>query len=103
VQSEVCPTFFSLGVPGAFALALSRAGLVDVREERIALTLSWPSADEAVEAVLDGGPVALAWKRFAPDVREAVRVEYLASIESYRSGERYEVPSEIVFATARQP
>lgn len=102
VESEVCPLFFSLGVPGALVFALSRAGLVDVEEERVPVTLAWKSADEATSAMLEGGAVALAWKRFSPATREEVRAAYLDSLAPFRRGAGYEVPSEVVFATARK-
>jgi SAM-dependent methyltransferase len=103
VDSEVCPLFFALGAPGALPRAFGRAGLRDVSEERVPLVLRWASADEACAAILDGGPVALAWKRFPDETRAAVRAAYLASIEPYREGAGYAVPSELVFATARKP
>jgi SAM-dependent methyltransferase len=102
VESEVCPLFFALGAPRALALAFERAGLRDVVEERVPVVLRWRSADEACSAMLAGGPVALAWKRFSPAVRDDVRAAYLASIDAHRHGAGYEVPSEIVFATARK-
>jgi SAM-dependent methyltransferase len=103
VQSEVCPLFFSLGALGALSLAFGRAGLCDVSEARLPLVLRWGSADEACAAMLEGGPVALAWKRFSAEARAAVRAAYLASIDAHRDGAGYAVPSEIVFATARKP
>lgn len=102
VQSEVCPLFFALGTPGALPFALDRAGFTDVREERVSVTLGWASADEACAAMLEGSAVALAWKRFSPAVREAVREAYLASIEPHRDGSTYLVPSEVLFATGRK-
>jgi SAM-dependent methyltransferase len=102
VQSEVCPLFFALGAPGALTFALARAGFDDIAEQRFPLSLGWASADDACAAMLEGGPVALAWKRFSPAARRTVRAEYLASIEPYRRGSRYQVPSEVVFATARK-
>ena len=33
VDSEVCPLFFALGVPGALTASFERAGLTDVVEE----------------------------------------------------------------------
>jgi len=103
VESEVCPLFFSTGAPGALHALLARAGFTDVGDERIAVTLSWATGDEAVNAMLAGGPVALAWKRFAPATREAVRTAYLGSLAAFRSGDGYRVPSEVVFTTARKP
>jgi ubiquinone/menaquinone biosynthesis C-methylase UbiE len=103
VASEVCPLFFSLGVPGAPRAYLERAGFRDVFEESVPVTLSWTSADEACRAMLEGGAVALAWNRFSPETRAVVRAEYLASLEPFRRGDRYDVAAEVMFATARKP
>ena len=103
VASEVCPLFFSLGVPGAPTAYLERAGFRDVVEESVPVTLSWRSADEACAAMLEGGAVALAWSRFSPETRAIVRAEYLASLEPFRHGARYDVAAEVMFATARKP
>jgi SAM-dependent methyltransferase len=103
VDSEVCPLFFALGVPGALTASCGRAGLLDVVEESVPVTLSWASADEACRAMLEGGAVALAWNRFDAETRAVVRAEYLASLEPFRRGERYDVPAEVMFATARKP
>jgi SAM-dependent methyltransferase len=103
VDSEVCPLFFSLGVPGALTASFARAGLADVVEESVPVTLSWASADEACAAMLEGGAVALAWKRFSSETRALVRAQYLASLEPFRRGERYDVAAEVMFATARRP
>jgi len=102
VESEVCPLFFSLGVPRALEILFGGAGFVDVVEERRPVTLVWPSEDEACAAMLEGGPVALAWKRFSPETRALVRAAYLESIAPYRRGTGYEVPSEVVFVRARR-
>ena len=80
-----------------------RAGLTDVVEESVPVTLSWASADEACAAMLEGGAVALAWSRFSPETRAVVRAEYLASLEPFRRGGRYDVAAEVAFATARKP
>jgi len=103
VESEVCPLFFALGVPGALTASFERAGLTDVVEERVPVTLSWASADEACAAMLEGGAVALAWSRFSAETRAVVRAEYLASLEPFRRGDRYDVAAEVMFATARKP
>jgi hypothetical protein len=102
VESEVCPLFFSLGVPRALELLFGGAGFVDVVEERRPVTLVWPSEDEACTAMLEGGPVALAWKRFSTETRALVRAAYLESIAPHRRGAGYEVPSEVVFISARR-
>jgi hypothetical protein len=53
--------------------------------------------------MLEGGAVALAWNRFDAGTRAVVRAEYLASLEPFRRGDRYDVPAEVRFATARKP
>jgi SAM-dependent methyltransferase len=107
IEGGVCPRFFSLGVPGALTLALERAGLRDVVEERVPVTLTWASAEEACRVMLEGGAVALAYGRFSPEVRAKVRAAYVASLEPFRRphpvGYGYDVPSEVVFVTARKP
>lgn len=102
VQSEVCPNFFSLGVPGVPEHAFALAGLRDVFVERVAVTLSWASEDEACCSMLEGGPVALAWSRFSAEARAEVRSAYLASIDPFRRGQRYDVAAEVVFVSARK-
>jgi len=103
VDSEVCPLFFDLGVPGALTASFQRAGLTDVVEESVPVTLSWASADEACAAMLEGGAVALAWNRFDAETRAVVRAAYLASLEPFRRGDRYDVAAEVMYATARKP
>lgn len=102
IEGDACPLFFSLGAPGALTFALRRAGLEVTAEERVPVTLAWQSADDACDALLEGGAVALAWKHFSPEVRAEVRATFLATLEPFRHGQRYDVPAEVVFATARK-
>jgi SAM-dependent methyltransferase len=103
LQMDVCPLFFSLGVPGSFAAALETAGFCDAREDRIELTIHWKDDDAACAAMFDGGPVAYPWSLFAPNVRAQVAGEYLASLAPYRTPSGFECPAEFVFATAVKP
>jgi SAM-dependent methyltransferase len=103
LQMEVCPLFFALGVPGAFAAALERAGLVDPREERVGVTLRWRDHEEACAAMFDGGPGALPFSMFTEEIRQGIRHAFVASIEPYRRGSGFEVPAEFVYGTARKP
>ena len=96
VRSEVCPMFFQLGTGSVLASEVSAAGFTRVTEERLSTTLEYDSADDAVGAAFAGGPVALASSKFDDATRESAHAEYLASIESYREGERYRVPGEFV-------
>jgi SAM-dependent methyltransferase len=102
VASDVCPMFFSLGVPGALAAALSAAGFVDVCEERESGVLEWPDVEEALDAILVGGAVALAVSKFTPEVRARVRAELAAALSGYRARRGYRIPVEVVFGTARR-
>lgn len=101
VQSEVCPMFFQLGTGDRLRLVMEGAGLVDVKVERLPVTLPYASADEACGAAFAGGPVALAHARFDDVTREQAYAEYLAAIEPWRVENRYEIPGEFVVAHAR--
>jgi SAM-dependent methyltransferase len=103
VQSEVCPLFFQLGTGEQLAAAFEAAGFDPVESERLTTILHYDSAEDACGAAFAGGPVALAYSRFAPDVRESAHAEYLASIEPYRSGSGYDVPGEFVLVLAEKP
>jgi ubiquinone/menaquinone biosynthesis C-methylase UbiE len=97
VESDVCPLFFSLGGQGALAYAFERAGLQDLREEREERTLVWESDEEACGAIFPGGPVALPYSKFSPDVQAEVHAEYLESIAPYGEDGVYRVPGEFVY------
>lgn len=103
VESEVCPLFFQLGMDGALAGAMQSAGFEDVAVRRISTTLYYPSADAALEAAFAAGPVALAYGRFAPEVRASAHAEYLDSIAPWRDGEAYALPGEFVAAVGSGP
>lgn len=99
VHSEVCPLFFGLGSNGALVSDLEGAGFVNVKERRIKTMLSFDNSKRVVSAVIDGGAVALAAKRFDHATRQAVDEEFLESVESYRNGDRYEISGEFVIAS----
>jgi ubiquinone/menaquinone biosynthesis C-methylase UbiE len=99
VSSEVCPMFFNLGNETVLEKNLETAGFSEIHIERINTVLHYSSADEACAAAFEGGPVALAYFKFAPDVQKEVFEEYLASIEQYRNGNSYDVPGEFVIGT----
>jgi ubiquinone/menaquinone biosynthesis C-methylase UbiE len=103
VTSDVCPLFFRLGQADALAQLCAEAGLVGIVQRRIAARLAYASGAEACEAAFVGGPMALAWSRFSDETRARARERYLAAIEPWRCGERYEVPGEFVVVTARAP
>jgi ubiquinone/menaquinone biosynthesis C-methylase UbiE len=103
VRSEVCPLFFRLGERDVLARACMKAGFEAVAEARVAAPLLYTDADAACRAAFIGGPVAMAWSRFAPEVRSRVREQYVKAIAPWRSGEGYRLPGEFVVVTARAP
>jgi ubiquinone/menaquinone biosynthesis C-methylase UbiE len=101
IEGDVCPLFFRLSAPGALRRCCTEAGCEAGTEYRLATIMHHASADEACDAALVGGPVALAWSRFDGDARRRVRLRYLESIEPWRSGSRYALPASFVIAEAR--
>lgn len=99
VRSDVCPLFFGLGNEGALVSDMQSAGFCNVQERRIQVVLSFDDAQRAISAVIDGGPVALAAKRFSPETRQTIEKEFLTSIDRYRNGKRYEIPGEFVIVS----
>ncbi|MGD9511110.1 MAG: class I SAM-dependent methyltransferase [Geminicoccaceae bacterium] len=101
VASDVCPMFFHLGTGDTMAHAFDAAGFSGVTVERIPTVLHYASADAALTAAFQGGPVALAYSRFDPATRRAAHAEYLDSIAPYAAGDGYRIPGEFVVAAAR--
>ena len=100
VKSEVCPMFFGLGMAGALVRDIETAGFEDVEEFRISSTLEYPDEASLLEAMIDGGAVALAAKRFSEDVRRHVDDAFLASVNAHRTATGgYAIPGEFVIAT----
>ena len=56
VTSDVCPLFFRLGPPGALARACADAGFGTVEEQRIEVTLDYPSRAGGLRRGLRGRP-----------------------------------------------
>jgi ubiquinone/menaquinone biosynthesis C-methylase UbiE len=102
VESEVCPLFFQLGTGDALRMAYTLAGFPEVEVVRLLTRLDYDTPEDAIGAAFVGGPVALAYSRFDEAMREEAHAEYLASIEPYRNGERYEIPGEFVVAVGRE-
>ncbi|HME40714.1 MAG TPA: methyltransferase domain-containing protein [Steroidobacteraceae bacterium] len=103
VKSEVCPLFFRMGTGDTLCHGLEAAGLKDISTERLAMTLRYGDAREACDAIFLGGPVALAYAHFDEASRAAVRADYLRSVGTYRRGEGYEIPGEIVIGYGVAP
>lgn len=69
--------------------------LSEVAERRDRIDLHWPDERSLLTAIIDGGPVALAAKRFTPEVRAQVDRQFLASVAAFRRGNgSYAIPGE---------
>jgi ubiquinone/menaquinone biosynthesis C-methylase UbiE len=102
VETEVCPLFFALGTDGSLERHFERAGFTDLRSERFSTWLEYPDERAALSAAFEGGPVALAYDRFADDVRVEAHRDYLETIASFRDGDGYRIPGEFVVVRGEQ-
>ncbi|MBE9637290.1 class I SAM-dependent methyltransferase [Salipiger mangrovisoli] len=104
VASEVCPLFFGTGAEGALKRLFEAAGLDQVAEVRQSETLTFASERALLDAVLLGGPVALAVKRFDAAQWSAVQAEFLASVRQHRQpGGSYGIPGEFLTLRGLRP
>ena len=103
VQSEVCPLFFALGTGDSLARSFESAGFTSVQTRRLSAVLEFANEADLLAAVIDGGAVALAAKRFDAATRKQVEAAYLASIAAHRHGDAFKLPGEFVVAVARKP
>jgi SAM-dependent methyltransferase len=103
VASEVCPLFFGPGAPGALRDDFEQARFADIREQRQREVLEFRDEAALLTAMLRGGPVALAVKRFAAPVMAEVEREFLASVRAHRGADgRYRIPGEFVTVAGRR-
>lgn len=103
VSSDVCPMFFGMGAPAALTGSMAGQGFVDIVEDRISVTLDFPSEEAALSAAFMAGPVALAYARFDDETKASASAEYLDTIGLYRTNYGYEIPGEFVIASGRKP
>jgi ubiquinone/menaquinone biosynthesis C-methylase UbiE len=102
VESDVCPLFYRLGTGDTLRDEALGAGWIDPVVDRLSTTLRYSCEEDALGAVFDGGPVALAYSRFDETMKEAAHAEYLASIAAFRVGDGYAVPGEFVILRAER-
>jgi len=96
VASEVCPMFFNTGNDTVMEKLFTAAAFSDITTERISTQLEYVSAEDACGAAFAGGPVALAYHKFSPEVKEEAHTEYLDSIKEFKYSNGYKVPGEFV-------
>jgi hypothetical protein len=93
VASEACPFFFGLGAPGALRYQFEEAGLGKFEEVRQSETLVISNQQDLLRAMIDGGAVALAARRFSADARTNIESQYLSSvIQSKEEHGGYAIP-----------
>jgi ubiquinone/menaquinone biosynthesis C-methylase UbiE len=104
VASEVCPMFFGTGAPNALIRTFEQAGLQEITEHRQSEDLCFKNETAVIHAVLLGGPVALAVKRFEKAIWEEVCREFLASISTHQNADgSYSIPGEFVTVSGVVP
>ncbi len=104
VASEVCPMFFGTGAPNALTQLFDQVGLKEISEHRQSEVLTFKDEAAVLDAVLMGGPVALAVKRFDETTREEVSREFLSSVAASRNSDgSYQIPGEFVSVSAHVP
>jgi ubiquinone/menaquinone biosynthesis C-methylase UbiE len=99
VSSDVCPMFFNLGESEILKYPFENAGFKDITITKIETKLMYSSVEEACEASFLGGPVAMAYARFDEDTRNEAKMEYINSIEPFKTENGYEIPGEFVICS----
>jgi SAM-dependent methyltransferase len=104
VASDVCPMFFASGAPAALKQDFDAAGLFDINETRQTELLNFSSGADLTRAIMLGGPVAMAVKRFDETVYGEVCAEFLASVSAYQNPNgSYSIPGEFVSVCGTVP
>ncbi|MGR3291451.1 MAG: hypothetical protein ACU0C9_09695 [Paracoccaceae bacterium] len=97
VASEVCPMFFASGAPGLFEADFKAAGLIAIIEDRLPVQLAFENEDRLADAVILGGPVAMAVKVFSSEIMVQVRAEFMTSVGQFKKSDgSYLIPGEFV-------
>lgn len=99
VNTDVCPMFFNLGESEVIKYPFENTGFLDIKIKKIKTTLKYNSDQEACDASFLGGPVAMAYSRFDDNTKKEARLEYIKSIEKYKTEQGYEIPGEFVICS----
>jgi ubiquinone/menaquinone biosynthesis C-methylase UbiE len=104
--SAICPMMFFFGLPSVLPRMVGEAGLELLREEVRDPGMRFPSAEEAVETAIIGGPLAgLFANRLDAERQAEVRQAMLAHIEAVATpdGDGISLPAEVAVVVARRP
>lgn len=96
VNTDVCPMFFNLGESEVLKYPFANAGFKNITLSKIETKLIYTSDEEACAASFLGGPVAMAYSRFDESTKIETQMEYLKSIEHFKTENGYEIPGEFV-------
>ena len=96
VNTDVCPMFFNLGESEVLKYPFANAGFKNITLSKIETKLLYALDEEACAAAFIGGPVAMAYSRFDESTKEKAQMEYLKSIEPFKTENGYEIPGEFV-------
>ena len=103
VKSEVCPLFFALGAGDSLSQAFVKQGFESVEVHRIETSLYYQNKADLLAAIIDGGAVALAAKRFDDETRQQVDRAFLNSVSEHHSSGQYHIPAEFVVVVGNKP
>ena len=101
--SAVCPMMFFYGLPGVMPRMIDEAGLDLMEHATLAAEMSFPGIDDAVEAAIQGAPLAgLFNNRLDADAQDEVREEMRAHVEAIARPETggIRLPAEAVITVA---
>ncbi len=99
VNTDVCPMFFNLGESEVLKYPFENAGFKNISLLKIETKLTYASAEEACQASFLGGPVAMAYSRFDESTRNEAKIEYIKSMEPFKTENGYEIPGEFVICS----
>ena len=98
------PPMFRFADDGEFGRLLRDAGLVDVSVQAVEFPLELDTSDELWTGLVEGTvrvrPLILAQ---TPEMQRAIRAEFEALVEEFRTGEGFEVPVAVKLASGRKP
>ncbi|MBK0329749.1 methyltransferase domain-containing protein [Rhodobacteraceae bacterium F11138] len=104
VASDVCPMFFATGGGDVLVRMAQAQGLMQITSKRQAEKLHFTSERDLIRAVIDGGPVALAVKRFSQSARRRVEAAFVESVAAYAQPDgSYQIPGEFLTVSATRP
>jgi hypothetical protein len=91
--------FFNLGESEVLKYPFENAGFENISLLKIETKLTYTSSEQACQASFLGGPVAMAYSRFDENTRNEAKIEYIKSIEPFKTNNGYEIPGEFVICT----